>query len=146
MIRGVSSLSPLLLTHTFTGIVNSQCMLNSGDHGVRTLNYSSRPICHCAYTILSPFFICISTNTEFTHFDHTCISLHVCDALPLQLSTSMTVSSQSVFQCLCLFWLLFFFISPAFPQHLLPSCPCLLPLCSVSWTLSPRFHLLLFEG
>lgn len=85
-------------------------------------------------------FGCISSNTEFTHFDNAHISLRsTTGSFNLAL---MANSPESVFRCLCLFWLIF----PALTQHLLPSCPCLFPPCYVSWTRPPCSHLPLIEG
>ncbi len=153
MIRWVFSLSPSpsvslshthTHTHTLTGIVNRQRMLNRGDHGVRALNYSSSPLSLCAYTIPSSCSHALVATQSSHTWPHTHFTTCLCDALT---SASfnlalMADSSHSVSQRLCLFCLIF----PVFPQHLLPSCPCLLPLCSVSRTLSPCFHLPLFEG
>lgn len=67
---------------------------------------------------------CISSNTEFTHFDHVDISLHVgvmlylCIFQPCVVGRLVPVSvSMAVFILM---------IFPVFPQHLLPFCPFLL--------------------
>lgn len=75
-------------------------------------------------------FECISSNTQFTHFDNAHISLCACDALcpdASAFSWRRTRPSRCFKACIDL---------ADFPQHLLPSCPCLLPVCSVSQTLS----------
>lgn len=79
-------------------------------------------------------FKCISSSTQFTHFDNAHVSLCVCDALHLHVSAFhwwQARPSQCFKACIYL---------ADFPQHLLPSCPCLLPPCSVSQTLCQCFH------
>lgn len=85
-------------------------------------------------------FKCISSSTQFTHFDNAHVSLCVCDALHLHVSAFhwwQARPSQCFKACIYL---------ADFPQHLLPSCPCLLPPCSVSQTLCQCFHPPPFEG
>ena len=72
-------------------------------------------------------FTCISSKTEFTHFDHAHISLHVCVML---CHHHHRISSQPLFQCLC-------FIFAWFSGPILSTCYSLglvFSLCSVSRT------------
>ena len=83
-------------------------MLHSGDHGVRTLNYSSSPLSLCAYTIpRSCSHTLVATPSSHTH-THIHIPLHVCATLTLLLNLAlMAASSRWAFQPLRLYELIF---------------------------------------
>ena len=84
-------------------------------------------------------FTCISSKTEFTHFDHAHISLHVCVML---CHHHHRISSQPLFQCLCFIFAWFSSRSSALVTLLALSFPSVL--CHGPLSLS--LHLPLFEG